>query len=36
MSTCHPDTEGREVALWSLVALRKKAAGITGPLFTVD
>jgi hypothetical protein len=33
MSASHPDSDGRDVALWSLVSLRRKAAGITGPLF---
>jgi len=33
MSATHPTTEGREVAMWSLVSLRRMAAGIAGPLF---
>jgi len=33
MVAFHPDTDGREVAMWSLVSLRRQAAGITGALF---
>jgi len=36
MSATHATTEGREVATWSLVSLRRKAAGASGPLFPAD